>query len=379
MIKRLTVKKLHGHTDFDLCFHPDMNVLTGRNGCGKTTLLKLAWYMISGNLDRVMSEITFDAATVETDAYILSVLVNRSKREEGTATWKFIDSEGNSEQYPNFKALLDGLPAEVSMYELKRRLVEAPGASLFFPTFRRIEGGFAMSRPEKPFGHDSAYSATVTKVEEAMRELSEFLSAAGHRFIASLSTQDVIGILTDFYTETLERVNQENFVLSQKITSALSQYTPLEGARKDSATSDQLTETLNQIQKLVSDNTSHQSHLLQPLTALTELISQLFQHKGINIAPGINFGEIKDAISSEFLSAGEKQMLGFVVYNAFMKNQTFFIDEPEISLHVDWQRILFSVLESQGTNNQFIIATHSPFIYSKYTDKEIALNPDRGE
>jgi predicted ATP-binding protein involved in virulence len=48
-------------------------------------------------------------------------------------------------------------------------------------------------------------------------------------------------------------------------------------------------------------------------------------------------------------------------------------------LHVDWQRQLFPTLLSQGISNQFIIATHSPFIYSKYPDKEILLGYDRGD
>ena len=72
-------------------------------------------------------------------------------------------------------------------------------------------------------------------------------------------------------------------------------------------------------------------------------------------------------------------MLSFICYNAFYINSVIFIDEPELSLHVDWQRQLFSILQNQRTSNQFIVATHSPFIYSKYPDKEILLSTDRGD
>ena len=61
-----------------------------------------------------------------------------------------------------------------------------------------------------------------------------------------------------------------------------------------------------------------------------------------------------------------------------MQNAIFIIDEPELSLHVDWQRQLFPTLLKQGTSNQFIVATHSPFIYSKYPDKELMLSSDKG-
>jgi predicted ATPase len=72
-------------------------------------------------------------------------------------------------------------------------------------------------------------------------------------------------------------------------------------------------------------------------------------------------------------------MLSFIAYNAFYRDAVFFIDEPELSLHVDWQRQLFPTLMSQEASNQFIIATHSPFIYSKYPDKEILIDAHRGD
>ncbi|WP_153894882.1 AAA family ATPase, partial [Acinetobacter baumannii] len=80
------------------------------------------------------------------------------------------------------------------------------------------------------------------------------------------------------------------------------------------------------------------------------------------------------------LSSGEKQILTLISYNSFFDNTIFFIDEPEISLHADWQRILFRILMKQNPTNQFIISTHSPFIYSKYPDKELCIDPksDRG-
>jgi predicted ATPase len=111
---------------------------------------------------------------------------------------------------------------------------------------------------------------------------------------------------------------------------------------------------------------------------LSELIAKVFRYKGIKLADPVTLGEAREAIASDVLSAGEKQMLSFLCYNAFANQACIFIDEPEISLHVDWQRILFPILLQQSTGNQFIVATHSPFIYSKYADKELVLSPERG-
>lgn len=43
-------------------------------------------------------------------------------------------------------------------------------------------------------------------------------------------------------------------------------------------------------------------------------------------------------------------------------NQPFalFMDEPEISLHVEWQQRLISLIRSLNPNVQIILTTHSP-------------------
>jgi len=50
----------------------------------------------------------------------------------------------------------------------------------------------------------------------------------------------------------------------------------------------------------------------------------------------------------------------------------------DLSLHVDWQSKLFSLLKEQNSTNQFIISTHSPFIYSLFPDKELIIDSDKG-
>ena len=50
-------------------FHPDMNIITGRNGSGKTSALKLLWYIMSGNILLALREVTFKKVTLETSEY----------------------------------------------------------------------------------------------------------------------------------------------------------------------------------------------------------------------------------------------------------------------------------------------------------------------
>ncbi len=56
-LKRVSIKGLNNKVDCDFEFHDDINIVTGINGCGKTTLLKMLWYAISGNIEYLISEI----------------------------------------------------------------------------------------------------------------------------------------------------------------------------------------------------------------------------------------------------------------------------------------------------------------------------------
>ena len=143
--------------------------------------------------------------------------------------------------------------------------------------------------------------------------------------------------------------------------------------------SDDANPVLADIQKSVEQFTKRQDSLLRPVSVLSKRIRDIFQYEGIRVTTGITLGEVNEAIASDMLSAGEKQMLSFLCYNTFEENAAFFIDEPELSLHVDWQRLLLPTLLEQDTDNQFFVATHSPFIYSKYPEKEILLGTDRGD
>ncbi|MDE7160141.1 MAG: AAA family ATPase [Muribaculaceae bacterium] len=64
------------------------------------------------------------------------------------------------------------------------------------------------------------------------------------------------------------------------------------------------------------------------------------------------------------LSAGEKQLL-LILLTVFMQEKrpaVLVMDEPEISMHVDWQKRLIEVIRDINPNCQLIIATHSPMI-----------------
>lgn len=78
------------------------------------------------------------------------------------------------------------------------------------------------------------------------------------------------------------------------------------------------------------------------------------------------FTDPKEDLKLEQLSSGEQHQISLFYQLIFSANNaTFFlIDEPEISLHVDWQRSFLDGLQmiSKIRNHRFLIATHSPQI-----------------
>ena len=74
------------------------------------------------------------------------------------------------------------------------------------------------------------------------------------------------------------------------------------------------------------------------------------------------------------LSSGEKQIIAIfgllIFHNNSDTSDIYFVDEPEISLHLSWQDLYVDALLTACPNNQFILATHSPNIISKSERRE---------
>lgn len=79
--------------------------------------------------------------------------------------------------------------------------------------------------------------------------------------------------------------------------------------------------------------------------------------------------------SADELSAGEKQIFfrGGSLLQMDLNDSIILIDEPELSLHPEWQQKILDFYKSIGENNQIIIATHSPHIVSSCKKQEVIV------
>ena len=62
------------------------------------------------------------------------------------------------------------------------------------------------------------------------------------------------------------------------------------------------------------------------------------------------------------LSSGEKQMLVILLTVLVQDKQpcVLLMDEPEVSLHIEWQQRIISIIREMNPHAQIILTTHSP-------------------
>ncbi|PSU73056.1 hypothetical protein C9J22_03710 [Photobacterium phosphoreum] len=380
IINEITIEGLNNsQRTINLKFNRDVNIITGRNGSGKTTILKLIWFCISANIERAVQEIIFSKVIIDTSKYTLEIEITENKNKE-FAKYRVILPDGD--------VVLDKkepIRRDDAVEEANKITVELFDTSVFFPTFRRIEGGFSMQENSK-YSRKTIIRHGVnvflngetnygSRIQEAIESHADRLSVKKHRFVSSISTVDIKQLISDKHNEATNKVNYSSESLSKKIFAQIREH------KKNNKSPDALENailTLDKINDDVQELEKIRDKEFNSLSVLSQIITQIFSHKGIRINTALALGDLDESINSDALSAGEKQMLSFLCYNALYSNCPFFIDEPELSLHVDWQRMLLDVLLEQNTNNQLFIATHSPFIYTQFEDKEIMMSDDRG-
>ena len=102
-------------------------------------------------------------------------------------------------------------------------------------------------------------------------------------------------------------------------------------------------------------------------TRFQDLIDDLFQETGkrmVRTENEIRFTQIGETLVPYQLSSGEKQILAILLTVLVEDNQSYvlFMDEPEVSLHIDWQQRLIDLILELNPNVQIILTTHSPAV-----------------
>ncbi|MEQ1571781.1 MAG: AAA family ATPase, partial [Myxococcota bacterium] len=118
------------------------------------------------------------------------------------------------------------------------------------------------------------------------------------------------------------------------------------------------------------------------LETFERVLADFFLDKHVKAGPGSGleiFTAENTPLGINDLSSGEYHLLYLMVATLVTKRRgtVIAIDEPEMSMHIGWQRRLVRALFecASKAQPQFILATHSPDIAAEYPDHMISFAP----
>ena len=121
------------------------------------------------------------------------------------------------------------------------------------------------------------------------------------------------------------------------------------------------------IAELQAGHTDAAQQLSEKKKRFQDIVDHLFSDTGKKIVRTeneIRFTQIGEILVPYQLSSGEKQMLAILLTVLVEDNQPYvlFMDEPEVSLHIEWQKQLIDLCIELNPNVQIILTTHSPAV-----------------
>jgi predicted ATPase len=131
----------------------------------------------------------------------------------------------------------------------------------------------------------------------------------------------------------------------------------------------------DQVIKLIYDMQSRKSELLSKFSSFKKEVNDFLSE-----GKEVSFSDVGifiitsggEPVSLQDLSSGEKHILailGRVCLSSFTGTTVFIADEPELSLHLEWQRQILPSIRRLSPDTQVIVATHAPAIISEKAQK----------
>lgn len=117
---------------------------------------------------------------------------------------------------------------------------------------------------------------------------------------------------------------------------------------------------------LLQERVSHYPHN-DRWTLFCDIVDDMFSvtEKTINRdAVQVELWQWGEHLNLKLLSSGEKQLL-IILMTVLLEDgdhTVLFMDEPEVSLHIEWQQSLLDTILRLNPNVQIILTTHSPAI-----------------
>ncbi|WP_379159416.1 AAA family ATPase [Paenibacillus sp. sgz5001063] len=143
-----------------------------------------------------------------------------------------------------------------------------------------------------------------------------------------------------------------------------------------------------QWQKVIQDINQKKEELQRNMKTFLDTVNDFLKESNKELVLNDRDGNVlftqensKKRMELDKLSSGEKQIVIFFAYLIFevssKQKGIYIIDEPELSLHIAWQRNFAKSILNISSNLQLIFATHSPEIVGVFRNKCVSLRSDR--
>ncbi len=317
-IKSIQIKGLWNTYDINWNLNDSVNILSGINGSGKSTIFSLLSCLLSNNCtNKLFKELV-------QKVHCISIVTDEATINMGS----FHDKYQKLKQLAEKDGMYDSLIKEIK---------------------EQIEGIESNNRWD-----NIGIEGSVVQIRKGNKELTKEETKL---FFENINMDEVSTF--DSYALSEDNSKFEVHSLNFVINSLLGQYSyyieSLTARVEEAAKSDQLSkETFDEIY-------SQRNKFVNIINEFLETSGK--EIKLTNKGPKFVFKDSPDTILSyKDLSSGEKQIL-LIMLHALLQEQKeciFFLDEPEISLHTDWQMILIDKIRELNPNCQLLIVTHAP-------------------
>ncbi|GCL38250.1 MULTISPECIES: AAA family ATPase [Sphaerospermopsis] len=392
-LKSFSINGLFGYKDMKIPFDKEAVILIAENGSGKTTILNALYYSISCKFSRLIT-IDFESVVLEFASGV-SVEIKKSDLTASalietfnSVAFRDVSMAGNITGNIIIPATtIKGFARtmiEQNSINIKKNIRENLHESiLYFPTYRRIEEELKnLGNEELNFGKEDErliqfgmddVIAKFDRIEKNIKDATlELLPKVNGEMLTQFVevTTPTQEMRDSIQPETLNIVlnkignnipeNDKNkieeLVNSGKIKSPeynqLVYYlSKLLGLYEPQREKD------NSIKKFaeVCNKYLHKKRIVYDETSVEISIVQEKNHQPIDIRN---------------LSSGEKQIISLFskIYLDSDDEYIILFDEPELSLSLEWQRLLLPDILKSGKCKLLLAVTHSPFIFDNELD-----------
>ena len=431
-IKSVALEGIHKRYNLDINFHETLNVLHGQNGTGKSTLIHILANIANNDFLRfvyleflAVKVVYSDGNFVEIhksgeDNVLYTVVSNTNhvlvfNRVEALETLSGMDDERprkdfltelilrqkeflevnnlpkiKTSYFPAFRTMLE---AWSSQEEEQRRVYQRPyGAARVTNFARNLFGKFlpAINYPS-PLDIESSLREEIrdAQLKIGRYESSIFSQSFVRVFSAILSgAEGDAGVAEKLLEEISELTTASAISMMSDFQGPSHAYAQLQGLIGGSRESQKLASSaagaLTVYRDALLERKQFQADIFAQINKYFEAVNAFLDQKELRYEPdslrripkvGLKFPDGTWS-SVKVMSSGERQLLTMLYAVTKMSSDSLvLIDEPELSLHIDWQEELLSKMMSQLGARQIIVCTHSPSIAADFDDNMIEVAP----